>query len=136
MQSPGRGMMSENDDSDLTDLKWLQNSTILITDRVCEISSGMNDKSLQLETTSNVTTVAPLPLVDFGPKPPFSFASLICMAIESSPQKALPVKMIYSWIQENFPFYRFSGSGWKNTVRHNLSLRKCFKKIIPGVSVG
>lgn len=62
-------------------------------------------------------------------KPPLSFACMIFMALESSPTKTLPVKEIYDWIVWKFPFYRTAASGWKNSIRHNLSLNKCFKKV-------
>ncbi|CAJ1058773.1 forkhead box protein N2-like [Xyrichtys novacula] len=62
-------------------------------------------------------------------KPPYSFSSLIFMAIEDSPQKRLPVKDIYDWIVSNFPFYRTASGGWRNSVRHNLSLSKSFRRI-------
>ena len=62
-------------------------------------------------------------------KPPLSFACMIFMALESSPTKTLPVKQIYEWIQWKFPHYRTAAQGWKNSVRHNLSLNKCFKKV-------
>lgn len=67
-------------------------------------------------------------------KPPLSFACMIFMAIESSPTKTQPVKGIYEWIQWKFPFYRTAAPGWKNSVRHNLSLNKCFKKVDRGWS--
>jgi len=51
------------------------------------------------------------------------------MAIEDSPIKALPVKDIYGWIVDHFPYYKNAPTGWKNSVRHNLSLNKCFRKV-------
>lgn len=62
-------------------------------------------------------------------KPPFSFSCLIFMAIEASPRKALPVKDIYGWILARFPYFQGAPTGWKNSVRHNLSLSKCFRKV-------
>ena len=62
-------------------------------------------------------------------KPPYSFACLIFMAIEESPTKSLPVKDIYKWIEDNFDYFRSAPTGWKNSVRHNLSLNKSFKRI-------
>ncbi|XP_029110288.1 forkhead box protein N2-like isoform X1 [Scleropages formosus] len=62
-------------------------------------------------------------------KPPFSFSLLIYMAIEQSPGKSLPVKDIYGWILEHFPYFSSAPTGWKNSVRHNLSLNKCFRKV-------
>jgi hypothetical protein len=51
------------------------------------------------------------------------------MSIEDSKGKALPVKEIYSWILDHFPYYKNAPTGWKNSVRHNLSLNKCFRKV-------
>ncbi|XP_061089011.1 forkhead box protein N2b isoform X2 [Conger conger] len=62
-------------------------------------------------------------------KPPFSFSLLIYMAIEQSSRKSLPVKDIYGWILEHFPYFSSAPTGWKNSVRHNLSLNKCFRKV-------
>lgn len=62
-------------------------------------------------------------------KPHYSFATLIFMALEDSISKKLPVKDIYSWILERFPYYQLCDKGWKNSVRHNLSLNRSFKRV-------
>ncbi|XP_031784550.1 forkhead box protein N2 isoform X2 [Nasonia vitripennis] len=69
------------------------------------------------------------PYLHKNSKPPYSFSCLIFMAIEDSPVKALPVKEVYAWILEHFPYFRNAPTGWKNSVRHNLSLNKCFRKV-------
>ncbi|XP_049841704.1 hepatocyte nuclear factor 3-alpha-like isoform X2 [Schistocerca gregaria] len=69
------------------------------------------------------------PLVHVNSKPPYSFSCLIFMAIEDSPGHALPVKEIYAWILDHFPYFKNAPTGWKNSVRHNLSLNKCFRKV-------
>ncbi|XP_044748326.1 forkhead box protein N2-like [Coccinella septempunctata] len=76
------------------------------------------------------------PMVHTNNKPPYSFSCLIFMAIEESPQKALPVKEIYSWILSHFPYFQNAPTGWKNSVRHNLSLNKCFQKVEKAPNLG
>ncbi|XP_068241843.1 uncharacterized protein [Palaemon carinicauda] len=62
-------------------------------------------------------------------KPPYSYANLITLAINSNARRKMTLAEIYQWIIDNFPYYRQASSGWKNSVRHNLSLNKCFKKV-------
>ncbi|KAK8729627.1 hypothetical protein OTU49_008575, partial [Cherax quadricarinatus] len=76
------------------------------------------------------------PQVHVNAKPPYSFSCLIFMAIEDSVNKALPVKDIYAWILEHFPYFRNAPTGWKNSVRHNLSLNKCFRKVEKAPNLG
>ena len=62
-------------------------------------------------------------------KPPYSYAHMIAQAIFSNEEEKLTLANIYSFIADKYAFYRFSNSGWQNSIRHNLSLNKAFQKV-------
>lgn len=61
------------------------------------------------------------------PRPPDSYAQLAANAINATPNKKAKVTQIYEWVEKTHPFYKHQGAPWwKNCIRHNLSMKKCF----------
>ncbi|XP_066922494.1 forkhead box protein N2-like [Clytia hemisphaerica] len=129
----------EDIDSDLTCLNWLQEGNLLngFTPKKDEKGENSSEEENSVETVdaSDLSLLVNDPLNSINEvdkslrKPAYSFSTLIFMAIENAKDKRLPVKEIYQWIQDNFPYFQKAPIGWKNSVRHNLSLNKSFKKV-------
>ncbi|XP_044856575.1 forkhead box protein P3-like isoform X4 [Mauremys mutica] len=62
-------------------------------------------------------------------RPPFTYAMLIRWAILGSPHRQLTLNEIYQWFSRMFGYFRHNTATWKNAVRHNLSLHKCFVRV-------
>ncbi|XP_034018159.1 forkhead box protein O3B isoform X1 [Thalassophryne amazonica] len=63
-----------------------------------------------------------------------SYADLITKAIESSQDKRLTLSQIYDWIVRSIAYFKDKGdsnssAGWKNSIRHNLSLHSRFIRV-------
>ncbi|CAN3359567.1 fork-head transcriptional regulator 2 [Diutina catenulata] len=62
-------------------------------------------------------------------KPPYSYATMITQAILSNEDGVLSLSEIYNWISSHYAYYKYSKTGWQNSIRHNLSLNKAFEKV-------
>jgi hypothetical protein len=108
-------------DDELTNLDWLTNLNkgMLMkpdSDNSCQMYAS---PSLQEEHSRDVYA-----------KPAHSYTTLIRMAIQQSLEQRATIADIYNWITENFPYYsQLSSQSWHNSVRHTLSLSKCFQKV-------
>ncbi|KAG7274885.1 hypothetical protein CRUP_014670 [Coryphaenoides rupestris] len=63
-----------------------------------------------------------------------SYADLITKAIESTTDKRLTLSQIYDWMVRCVPYFKDKGdsnssAGWKNSIRHNLSLHSRFIRV-------
>ncbi|XP_071996419.1 forkhead box protein N2 [Engystomops pustulosus] len=117
-------------DEELTNLNWLHESTNLLNNFSLGSEGPAASNTLyDIEGDASPTGCRNPEKSCASSKPPYSFSLLIYMAIEHSPNKCLPVKEIYSWILDRFPYFATAPTGWKNSVRHNLSLNKCFRKV-------
>nr|AOR50894.1 FOXO/DAF-16b transcription factor [Angiostrongylus cantonensis] len=63
-----------------------------------------------------------------------SYSDIIAKALESAPEGRLKLNEIYQWFSDNIPYFRERSSqedaaGWKNSIRHNLSLHSRFMRI-------
>ncbi|KHN81281.1 Forkhead box protein O [Toxocara canis] len=63
-----------------------------------------------------------------------SYSDLIAKALECAPEKRMKLNEIYQWFSANIAYFRERSSaeeaaGWKNSIRHNLSLHSRFMRI-------
>uniref|UniRef100_A0A3B3TNK5 Forkhead box protein P3-like n=1 Tax=Poecilia latipinna TaxID=48699 RepID=A0A3B3TNK5_9TELE len=62
-------------------------------------------------------------------RPPYTYAYLIRWSILESPDKQRTLNEIYNWFTTMFFYFRHNTATWKNAIRHNLSLHKCFVRV-------
>ncbi|NWU05121.1 FOXM1 protein, partial [Cephalopterus ornatus] len=132
--SSGETMSSVLDNS-LTNIQWLGKMR----------SDGLNPSSVKQDTEKEnqmplqerikVKAAAAIPTAaassswqdSVSERPPYSYMAMIQFAINSTEKKRMTLKDIYTWIEDHFPYFKHVAKpGWKNSIRHNLSLHDMF----------
>ncbi|XP_011874334.1 PREDICTED: forkhead box protein J1-A-like [Vollenhovia emeryi] len=135
--------MDSTDDHDgveaeLTSLSWLQSLDITSASGLPTPPCSPSPPPLARQPPKKLSPLVKAELdlaenaekyrTDPDAKPPFSYATIICLAMRANNNK-VSLSNIYAWIRENFLFYKYADPAWQNSIRHNLSLNKCFVKL-------
>ncbi|XP_060046262.1 forkhead box protein M1 isoform X3 [Erinaceus europaeus] len=122
-------------DNSLTNIQWLRKMS---SDRLgtcsikVEVETETEEKENRPVEQSQVKVEsAPGPLGSWqhsaSERPPYSYMAMIQFAINSTERKRMTLKDIYTWIEDHFPYFKhIAKPGWKNSIRHNLSLHDMF----------
>ncbi|XP_078077307.1 forkhead box protein M1 isoform X2 [Mustelus asterias] len=106
-------------DDSLTNIQWLGKMS---TDSLgaCSVKDE-TEKENQEPPTEGATAES------VHERPPYSYMAMIQFAINSTQSKRMTLKEIYTWIEDHFPYFKHVAKpGWKNSIRHNLSLHDMF----------
>ncbi|XP_023246700.1 forkhead box protein J1-B-like [Copidosoma floridanum] len=128
-------------EAELTSLAWLQSLDIMSASGLPTPPCSPSPPPLRPPPRQQPKKVPPLVkaqldlaenaelyMVDANKKPPYSYAVLISLAMRANNNR-VTLSNIYAWIRENFKFYKYADPAWQNSIRHNLSLNKCFVKL-------
>lgn len=126
-KQPSKMVVDEEPDTDLTNLTWLQNITNIMS--IPQFPIPPMSPNPQVKTQPQNTrlqkfnqTIAKCQKdftenkqeyqTDSEKKPPYSYSTLICMAMRYNNDK-MTLSAIYSWIRENFKYYRNADPTWQ-----------------------
>ncbi|XP_036433036.1 forkhead box protein M1 [Colossoma macropomum] len=113
-------------DNSLTNIQWLGRMSTDVLDPELERkdSSKENPQLQQSKYADEEVGAVKDPLSE---RPPYSYMAMIQFAINSKKTRRMTLKEIYNWIEDHFPYFRnVAKPGWKNSIRHNLSLHDMF----------
>uniref|UniRef100_A0A3Q3GVF5 Forkhead box protein M1 n=1 Tax=Labrus bergylta TaxID=56723 RepID=A0A3Q3GVF5_9LABR len=105
-------------DNSLTNIQWLgKMSTAALEPCPAKQMANKENQSSQVKPAQQ----------PMSERPPYSYMAMIQFAINSRKTRRMTLKEIYMWIQDHFPYFReVAKPGWKNSIRHNLSLHDMF----------
>ncbi|KAK2832513.1 hypothetical protein Q7C36_015975 [Tachysurus vachellii] len=133
---PNSGLPVKNEpncsvlDDSLTNIQWLGKMSTQVSGP--EAGKKDSDKEnfdgcVQLQEPQHTEEEPSAVKGPLSERPPYSYMAMIQFAINSKKNKMMTLKEIYNWIEDHFPYFRnIAKPGWKNSIRHNLSLHDMF----------
>lgn len=73
---------------------------------------------------------SPDPLTEKWNQPLFTFTCLVSLCLFIQPDRRMGVSEMYAYLEEAFPYFKYTMKKWKNSLRHNLSHAKFFTRVI------
>ncbi|XP_066487979.1 forkhead box protein M1 isoform X2 [Tiliqua scincoides] len=120
-------------DNSLTNIQWLGKmssdglSPCTVKKETEKENLTPKPQAIKTEEGSTVPSSAASWPESFSERPPYSYMAMIQFAINSTERKRMMLKDIYAWIEDHFPYFKHVAKpGWKNSIRHNLSLHNMF----------
>ncbi|XP_040885659.1 forkhead box protein M1 [Toxotes jaculatrix] len=117
-------------DDSLTNIQWLgrMSTCAFEADPTKQMTNKENQNpNPQLFQAHNTQISAEAVQQPMSERPPYSYMAMIQFAINSRKNRRMTLKEIYMWIEDHFPYFReVAKPGWKNSIRHNLSLHDMF----------
>ncbi|XP_075967857.1 forkhead box protein M1 [Anarhichas minor] len=108
-------------DDSLTNIQWLGTMNTIEQDAAKQMAVKENQSS---NSQAQNAEAVQQPMSE---RPPYSYMAMIQFAINSLKSRRMTLKEIYMWIEDHFPYFReVAKPGWKNSIRHNLSLHDMF----------
>ncbi|KAK2859092.1 hypothetical protein Q5P01_003712 [Channa striata] len=117
-------------DDSITNIQWLgrMSTSAFEPDLTKQMINKENQNAHPPAVQEHITqTSAEAVQQPMSERPPYSYMAMIQFAINSRKNRRMTLKEIYTWIEDHFPYFReVAKPGWKNSIRHNLSLHDMF----------
>ena len=122
-------------DDSLTNLQWLHSiniqdiapasSSTPPSPSQSSYSSDSEGRSVSSDLSSKAETANESKIDyknDANRKPPYSYATLICMAMRETNKSKITLSAIYKWIKENFMYYRHADPTWQVRIFNSVNV--------------
>ncbi|XP_029810016.1 forkhead box protein M1 isoform X2 [Suricata suricatta] len=116
-------------DNSLTNIQWLgkMSSDGLGSSNIKQEAEEKENRYLEQSQVEEPPGASTSWQDSVSERPPYSYMAMIQFAINSTERKRMTLKDIYTWIEDHFPYFKhIAKPGWKNSIRHNLSLHDMF----------